>query len=117
MGLSPEYIKRPAREETINDPTNNRHYWRFRMHVYLEDLLGDERLLTDLQVAISPSALATMTCTVRCGGCGSCARTTSHDRTVWVGDCELLEHRTVLQDLLLKSGRVAAEELPRQLTA
>ena len=50
MGLSETYIRRPAGEETINDPTNNRHYWRFRIHVYLEDLLADKALLSDLQV-------------------------------------------------------------------
>lgn len=51
MGLSPVYITRPAAEETINDPTNNRHYWRYRMHVCLEDLLQDKPLLATLQVS------------------------------------------------------------------
>ena len=50
MGLSAEYAARPAAEETINDPTNNRHYWRYRMHVGLEDLLADGALLATLQV-------------------------------------------------------------------
>ena len=50
MGLSPKYVTRPAAEETINDPTNNRHYWRYRMHVCLEDLLEDTSLLASLQV-------------------------------------------------------------------
>ena len=30
MALSAKYCERPAEEETINDPTNPRHYWRFR---------------------------------------------------------------------------------------
>ena len=41
MPLSSAVPHRPAPEETINDPTNPKHYWRFRMHVALEDLLGD----------------------------------------------------------------------------
>ena len=26
--------------ERINDPSDNPHYWRYRMHLTLEDLLG-----------------------------------------------------------------------------
>ena len=50
MALSAEYIQRPAAEETINDPTNPKHYWRYRMHVTVEELRADRRLLGDLQV-------------------------------------------------------------------
>ena len=32
MALKEEYTTRPAAEETINDPTNPKHYWRYRMH-------------------------------------------------------------------------------------
>ena len=52
MGLSAEYIKRPAAEETINDPTNPKHYWRYRMHVTVEQLRADRQLLADLQVSV-----------------------------------------------------------------
>lgn len=31
MALKEEYTSRPAAEETINDPTNPKHYWRYRM--------------------------------------------------------------------------------------
>eukprot|EP01018_Ginkgo_biloba_P034974 Gb_33253 [translate_table: standard] len=44
LALKEEYSKRPASEETINDPTNPKHYWRFRVHVNLELLLADEEL-------------------------------------------------------------------------
>ncbi|CAA6654001.1 unnamed protein product [Spirodela intermedia] len=44
LALKEEYTTRPATEETINDPTNPKHYWRFRVHVSLETLLGDEEL-------------------------------------------------------------------------
>ena len=33
MALVPWYSKRPPEEETINDPTNSRHYWRFRKRI------------------------------------------------------------------------------------
>lgn len=32
------------REEQINVPANSRHYWRYRMHLTLEDLLGETLL-------------------------------------------------------------------------
>lgn len=31
LALKEEYTTRPAAEETINDPTNPKHYWRYRM--------------------------------------------------------------------------------------
>ena len=42
MALSASFATRPADEETINDPTNPEHYWRYRMHVSLEKLNKDE---------------------------------------------------------------------------
>ncbi|XP_010251909.1 PREDICTED: 4-alpha-glucanotransferase DPE2 isoform X2 [Nelumbo nucifera] len=42
LTLKEEYTTRPAREETINDPTNPKHYWRYRIHVTLEHLLEDK---------------------------------------------------------------------------
>ncbi|CAN6443473.1 unnamed protein product [Victoria cruziana] len=41
LALKEIYTTRPAVEETINDPTNPKHYWRYRMHVSLETLLRD----------------------------------------------------------------------------
>ena len=32
------------REEQINVPANSRHYWRYRMHITIEDLLGETLL-------------------------------------------------------------------------
>lgn len=32
LALKEEYTTRPAAEETINDPTNPKHYWRYRMY-------------------------------------------------------------------------------------
>ncbi|GAB2267087.1 4-alpha-glucanotransferase dpe2 [Dionaea muscipula] len=44
LALKEEYTTRPASEETINDPTNPKHYWRYRVHVTLETLVKDQEL-------------------------------------------------------------------------
>uniref|UniRef100_A0A5B7B0S7 4-alpha-glucanotransferase n=1 Tax=Davidia involucrata TaxID=16924 RepID=A0A5B7B0S7_DAVIN len=44
LALKEEYMRRPGAEETINDPTNPKHYWRYRVHVTLESLLKDKEL-------------------------------------------------------------------------
>ncbi|KAL6534678.1 4-alpha-glucanotransferase dpe2 [Orobanche gracilis] len=46
LALKEEYMTRPAVEETINDPTNPKHYWRYRMHVTMESLLKDKELIS-----------------------------------------------------------------------
>jgi 4-alpha-glucanotransferase len=51
LALSSEYNKRPAAEERINDPTNSKHFWCYRMHVTLEELAQDEsfcKLISDM---------------------------------------------------------------------
>lgn len=49
LALSDKYNGRPAGEETINDPTVRKHYWRYRCHVYLETLLEDKAFLLNIQ--------------------------------------------------------------------
>ncbi|XP_075638330.1 4-alpha-glucanotransferase DPE2 [Castanea sativa] len=49
MALKEEYTTRPAAEETINDPTNPKHYWRFRVHVTLESLIKDSELKSTIK--------------------------------------------------------------------
>ncbi|XP_022874044.1 4-alpha-glucanotransferase DPE2-like isoform X1 [Olea europaea var. sylvestris] len=49
LALKEEYTTRPAAEETINDPTNPKHYWRYRVHVTLESLLEDKDLITEIK--------------------------------------------------------------------
>ncbi|GAX79494.1 hypothetical protein CEUSTIGMA_g6935.t1 [Chlamydomonas eustigma] len=41
LALSNAYNQRPAVEEVINDPTVAKHYWRYRMHVAVEELQED----------------------------------------------------------------------------
>lgn len=49
LALSGAYYTRKAEEETINDPTNARHYWRYRMQPHIEDLLQDTELVLLVQ--------------------------------------------------------------------
>ncbi|KAJ9547973.1 hypothetical protein OSB04_020516, partial [Centaurea solstitialis] len=56
LALKEEYTTRPATEETINDPTNPKHYWRFRVHVTMETLLKDTELTTSIKGLVSASA-------------------------------------------------------------
>lgn len=42
MALSLQYAARPALEEVINDPTVSKHYWRYRIHVPLEQLIAND---------------------------------------------------------------------------
>ena len=41
FALTQTYTQRPAEEEQINEPSNPNHYWRYRSHVSVEDLLAD----------------------------------------------------------------------------
>ncbi|KAL0428431.1 UNVERIFIED_CONTAM: 4-alpha-glucanotransferase DPE2 [Sesamum latifolium] len=49
LALKDEYTTRPAAEETINDPTNPKHYWRYRVHVTVESLLEDKELISSIK--------------------------------------------------------------------
>ncbi|GAM28256.1 hypothetical protein SAMD00019534_114320 [Acytostelium subglobosum LB1] len=44
FGLSSELSSRDPKEEKINEPSNPFHYWQYRMHVDLEDLLENTNL-------------------------------------------------------------------------
>jgi 4-alpha-glucanotransferase len=41
MALSPLYSRRKAAEEVINDPTVTKHYWRYRVHINIEEMTSD----------------------------------------------------------------------------
>lgn len=49
MALSGTLPSRPAEEETINDPTNAEHYWRYRMHMTVQEMAADRCLARELQ--------------------------------------------------------------------
>ena len=43
-------------DERINIPANPRHYWRYRMHVKIEDLLADEDLCGHIRALVRDAA-------------------------------------------------------------
>lgn len=49
-------IRRPnPNDERINVPSNPRHYWRYRMHICVEDLLNDSELINNVRKMIQNS--------------------------------------------------------------
>jgi 4-alpha-glucanotransferase len=44
LAISDVLKQEPPKEERINIPAQPKHYWRYRMHIYIEDLLVQERL-------------------------------------------------------------------------
>ena len=61
LALVGEYATRPAEEETINDPTNPKHYWRFRLHVRLEDMLANKAWLGEIRQLVVEGGRMPMT--------------------------------------------------------
>ncbi|KAK9026512.1 hypothetical protein V6N11_039350 [Hibiscus sabdariffa] len=55
LALKEKYTTRPATEETINDPTNPKHYWRYRVHVTMESLMEDKELKATIKDLIEGS--------------------------------------------------------------
>ncbi|GFR48695.1 hypothetical protein Agub_g10651, partial [Astrephomene gubernaculifera] len=75
MALSAELAAgRPAEEECINDPTVSKHYWRFRIHTTLEELLADfewQATLAEMLVLGERAAPGTLTQLLMRGQAGS----------------------------------------------
>ncbi len=46
------------KDERINVPSNPKHYWRYRMHIYLEDLLKKDNFNSSLKKLFSESGRA-----------------------------------------------------------
>lgn len=42
LGMSERLRRENPREEKINEPSNPHHYWRYRLHLHLEDLIADD---------------------------------------------------------------------------
>ena len=49
------FRQNPA-EEQINEPANPRHYWRYRMHMTIENLLGQDSFNNMIARKIEESA-------------------------------------------------------------
>jgi 4-alpha-glucanotransferase len=52
LGMSGELRRENPNEERINVPANPKHYWRYRMHIGLEDLLKEEKFNEELKELI-----------------------------------------------------------------
>ena len=44
MSIDEDLRRKNPEEERINVPSNPKHYWRYRMHMTLEELLEEEKL-------------------------------------------------------------------------
>lgn len=52
LSMSGTLRRNDPREEQINVPSNPRHYWRYRMHLTVEDLIGHTDFNTEVMTKI-----------------------------------------------------------------
>ncbi|WP_235921020.1 4-alpha-glucanotransferase [Foetidibacter luteolus] len=55
LGINQKIRKEEPHDERINVPANPKNYWRYRVHLNLEDLLNAEEFNTELQDAVTRS--------------------------------------------------------------
>jgi 4-alpha-glucanotransferase len=55
LGMSAELRREDPSEERINLPSDPKHYWNYRMHLTLEDLLKADEFNSDLKEFIRSS--------------------------------------------------------------
>lgn len=55
LGIDEEVRYSHPADERINIPSNPSHYWRYRMHLYIEQLIADERLSSVINTLVSGS--------------------------------------------------------------
>ena len=55
MAMDGELRRENPHDERINVPANSRHYWRYRMHITLEELLKSEKLNQMIRQKIAES--------------------------------------------------------------
>ena len=44
-----------ANAERVNIPANPKHYWRYRMHINLEDLMANESFTNNIKELVTQS--------------------------------------------------------------
>lgn len=49
LGMSEKLRRENPNEERINVPANPKHYWRYRMHISLEDLMNEDEFNNELK--------------------------------------------------------------------
>ena len=55
LGISENLKRENPHEERINEPANPNHYWRYRMHLALEDLNKQTEFNEEIKKCISAS--------------------------------------------------------------
>ena len=55
MGMNADIRRENPNEERINNPAEAEHYWNYRMHINLEDLLQEDEFTTELKTYIAES--------------------------------------------------------------
>ena len=55
LGMSETIRRQNPHEERINIPANPKHYWKYRMHIFLEDLLKEKEFNKELKEYITNS--------------------------------------------------------------
>ena len=55
FGIDDVIRRKDTNEERINIPANPKHYWRYRMHLSLEDLLTQDKFNKEWALAIKES--------------------------------------------------------------
>jgi len=55
MGIDEKIRRKYPNEERINVPADPKHYWKYRMHLSLEDLLGQNDFNDQLRGCIQQS--------------------------------------------------------------
>jgi 4-alpha-glucanotransferase len=49
FSINPEIRRENPNDERINVPSNTKNSWRYRMHIYLEDLLENDTFNSELK--------------------------------------------------------------------
>jgi 4-alpha-glucanotransferase len=59
LGMDPKLRREDPRSEQINVPANPEHYWRYRMHIALEDLLKEDAFNNELRELVAATGRLT----------------------------------------------------------
>ena len=49
LGMNDSLRRKNPQEERINQPADPKHYWKYRMHLYLEDLLQEKEFTNEIK--------------------------------------------------------------------
>ena len=55
LGINENTRRENPDDERINIPANPKHYWQYRMHISLEDLLKQKMFTTEIKDLVSAS--------------------------------------------------------------